>query len=572
VPTHSLSDWDLQEILNEIATRPSSELESETLEFKGYSSEQALHNAGDLPEELSALANHQGGVIVVGVKAENAVPFGNWDQQLAGWDDKPDDTAIRERLRGKLRPASVELHVKSRHLRERFYIVIGIAHPQDTLVSTSGGKFYIRDGRSSRPMTPEEVQLAVKSLRTYDWSADAVSCSALEALDPVALEEAHSEFCESRQIGPELDRMKFLEAIGATHHGELLRGGLMFLGKEDAIRTELGNHEYRFLWKTNVGELKINDVWTGCIWNAVKRAKGHFNSCNRIQAFTYKGQQFQAPLLDPIAFHEAYLNALVHRDYASVGMVSVLFTSDRLTVASPGGFYGGVTAENIAVHEPRHRNQTLAKILMTFHMVDRAGAGVLRMGLGSLKYGRSFPRFTETQGTVEVSMEAQYIKPPISVLALNNPETYGIAELLILNMVVDKGVAPIAQVLNGLSKLVGDPWGSAQEAIEKLGGVVELCGAQSGIFVRVTPRYKVFMQVEREFAPSRNSHKHVTLYKYLKRHGEASNANLRALLKHGSSSQTSSFLRHAKYVERAGSGPSARWFLVEPVSLPAQHP
>jgi len=151
----------------------------------------------------------------------------------------------------------------------------------------------------------------------------------------------------------------------------------------------------------------------------------------------------QAPLLDPIAFHEAYLNALVHRDYASVGMISALFTGDRMTISSPGGFYGGVTPENIAVHEPRHRNQTLAKILMTFHMVDRAGAGVLRMGLGSLRYGRSFPKFIETPGTVEVSMEAQYIKPPISLLALNNSENYGIAELLILNMVVDQGVTPI---------------------------------------------------------------------------------------------------------------------------------
>jgi len=94
-------------------------------------------------------------------------------------------------------------------------------------------------------------------------------------------------------------------------------------------------------------------------------------------------------------------------------------------------------------------------------------------------------------------------------------------------------------------------------------GVVEPCGTQSGIFIRVTPKWKAFLGVGREFAPSRNSEKHVALYRYLKRHGEASNANLRGVLKHASASQTSGFLRHAKYVERTGSGPSARWSLID---------
>jgi ATP-dependent DNA helicase RecG len=558
----NLFDWELRKLLADVATRPSSELESETIEFKGYATEQSLHNAKDLPEELSALANHKGGTIVVGVRAETEVQAGQWAQQIVGINGA-DPITVAERLRGKLKPA-VDLRVREANIDGKYFILIGIAHPRNTLVATSSGKVYIRDGRSSRPMAPDEIEAAVKALANYDWSADPIDLPAFESLDSTALSEAHAEFCARRGLSNLPDVPAFLEAIGATSNGALLRGGLMFLGKDDVIRESLGDYEYRFAWKTKAGALVENDVWSGCIWTAVKRSKQHFSKCNTVQQFKYKEDEttFSAPLLDETAFHEAYLNALVHRDYSSEGMVSVLFTGDQMTISSPGGFYGGVNAENIALHEPRHRNKLLARILMNYHMVDRAGMGVLRMGLGALRYGRSFPKFSEAPDGVEVSMEAQYLKIPVAALALRFKDTYGIAELLILNSVVETGVIPIADVLKGLARLIDNPWKATLGAIATLNGIVELCGTQSGIFIRVRPQWKSFMEVGREFNPSKNSDKHVTLFRYLKQHGTASNANLREALGHTHSSQTSSFLRHAKYVQRTGSGPSARWSLV----------
>ena len=57
---------------------------------------------------------------------------------------------------------------------------------------------------------------------------------------------------------------------------------------------------------------------------------------------------------------------------------------------------------------------------MTHNLVDRAGMGVLRMGLGSLKYGRAFPSFREQSDAVEVTMEAEYLRPGVAVLAIDN--------------------------------------------------------------------------------------------------------------------------------------------------------
>ncbi len=552
--------WEAKELLDKVERSPSSELESEVIEFKGYRDENAVYNSKDLSDELSALGNHKGGTLIIGVKDDTDVRHGDWPDQLVGISGI-DPIELKERLGGKLRPSGIVSVRDMTHLGKT-YVLIDIEHPRNSLVSTSSGKFYIREGRSSRPMSPEEVERAVKSLITYDWSADALEIDPIESLDPISLKDAIADFTQRRKLTGTPAESSFLESIGATRNGVLLRAGLLFLGKSDLISRYLGNFEYRFSWKTSSGQLLVNDVWSGCLWESVHRAKQHLAKCNKEEHFAYKEKTFSVPLLDETAFHEAFLNALVHRDYSSQGMVSVNFTNEALEIISPGEFYGGVTADNIALHAPRHRNPVLAKCLMSHQLVDRAGMGVLRMGLGSLKYGRSFPRFREMPESIEVAMEAKFLKSPITILALDNPD-YGIPELLILNTLHGVGSVSVTSLENMLARLVSSPWESIVAAVEKV-DAIELCGGPNGILVRVRDDWREFLEVGRLIRPSINSEKHVALFSYLKKWSTASNADLRAVLNYAHSSQASRFLRDAKYVERTGSGPSARWSLAAP--------
>jgi len=198
---------------------------------------------------------------------------------------------------------------------------------------------------------------------------------------------------------------------------------------------------------------------------------------------------------------------------------------------------------------------------MVHNLVDRAGMGILRMGLRSLMYGRGFPQFQEAPGSVEVTMDAQFLRPAITVLALDNQDRYGIPELLILNSVFERGYVSVRVLEEQLRRLVPSPWDALQHAVDRI-TAVEFCGSSEGVFVRVSREWMELLDVSRVFRVSSNSHKHVDLYKYLKRHGDASNADIRDVLDHSYSSQTSRFLRDAKYVERKGSGPSARWSLI----------
>jgi ATP-dependent DNA helicase RecG len=548
-----------KQLLDRLGQEPSDSLESDTLEFKHYSSEGALHNAKDLAEEISALANHKGGMILIGVRDSSNVMYGMWDDQLAGF-VRVDLHTTRERLRGKLKPF-LDLELCEINYAGKDYLVIRVPRCRDTLVATASGKVCIRDGKSSRPMTPDEIERAVKNLQDYDWSSELLEVSPASALNDAAVHESLVDFATRRQL-QQLDRPDFLEAIGATHNGMLTKSGLLFLGKTVAIREQLGTYEYRFSRKTSSGNLLVNEVWEDCLWETIKRGKTHFDNCNNIQPLEYEGKRYSVQLLDRIAFHEAYLNALVHRDYSVDGMVSVNFTGDRLVITSPGSFYGGVTSENIAKHEPRHRNKALAKMLMEYHLVDRAGMGVLRMSVNSLRYGRGFPSFVERGDSVEVAMQGEYLRPGIFVLATDQGANYGIPELLILNSVYEAGTIPVQSLTRQLAKAVDNPWDAVERAIGRLPSV-ELCGTRAGIFVRVKTEWAKFLKVNKTFRLTSASQKHVKLYQYLARHRTASNANIKAHLGFKQTSQTSAFLKSAAYVRRSGRGPSSVWALAD---------
>lgn len=548
-----------RQLLDHLCQEPSESLESDTLEFKYYCSEAALHNAKDLVEEISALANHKGGMIVIGVRDSSNVPRGMWGDQLAGF-AHVDLHTTRERLRGKLKPY-LDLDLHEIDHAGRNYLIIKVPHCRDSLVTTASGKVFIRDGKSSRPMTPDEIERAVKNLQDYDWSSELLDMSPEGALNDTALHETLSDFATRREL-QQLDRSNFLEAIGATHNGALTKSGLLFLGKPAVIRELLGTYEYRFSRKTSSGKLWINDVWEDCLWETIKRGKVHFDRCNNIGSFEDGGKHYPVQLLDKIAFHEAYLNALVHRDYSVDGMVSVNFTGDRLVITSPGSFYGGITSDNIAKHEPRHRNKALAKMLMEYHLVDRAGMGVLRMSINSLRYGRALPSFVERDDSVEVEMQGEYLRPGIFVLATEEGADYGIPELLILNSVYETGSVPVQSLTKQLAKIVDDPWDAVERAVKRLPSV-ELCGTRAGIFIRVKPEWARILKVTKVFRVTSASQKHVRLYQYLSRHRSASNADIKAYLGFKQTSQTSVFLKSASYVRRSGIGPSSVWALID---------
>lgn len=551
------STADVLTILSRVKAEPSDKIESETIEFKEFSSESALHNSKELAEEICALANCQGGVLIVGVKDTSNLQGNDWNKQLVGFKEI-DTTETEKRINGKLQ-SLINLRIENINFENNNYVAMYVIHNLESLVTTTSGKVCIREGRDSRPMTPEEVERAVKSLQNYDWSADILQRVELSALDETHVNEAFAKYKSLMEQEADPSKEDFLESVGVTHNGILTKGGLLFLGKPNHIRTHLGDYEYRFSWKEGTA-LKINEVWSGNIWNSLNKAKSLFEKCVTEIDIDFKGNKYKVPNLDPVAFHEAFLNAVVHRDYAVDGMITVEFSGNDLSITSPGTFYGEITTENIAYHSPRHRNKALARILMTYRFVDRAGMGILRMGVKSLVYGRRYPVFEETADSINVSMQAEYIKPAIFVLTHGKQQLF-LPDLILLNALSERAYVPLPECGDMITKVILDTSKAIIDFSNRWNTYLEICGTKEGILLRIKDNSVEFFDLHKTIKPPPNSDKFVKLFFMLKKHKWVSNEDVSTLLGYKQSQSTSRFLSDIEWIERSGKGIATKYKL-----------
>ena len=553
------STADVLTILSRVKSEPSDKIESETIEFKEFSSESSLHGSKELAEEICALANCQGGVLIVGVKDTSNLQGKEWNEQLVGFQEV-DTTETEKRINGKLQ-SLVNLRIENINFEGKNYVAMYVIHNLESLVTTTSGKVCIREGRDSRPMTPEEVERAVKSLQNYDWSADILQRVELSALDETHVNEAFSMYKSLMKQEADPSKEDFLESVGVTHNGILTKGGLLFLGKQNIIRNELGDYEFRFSWKEGT-DLKINEVWSGNIWNSLNKAKLLFEKCVTEIDIEFKGNKYKVPNLDPVAFHEAFLNAVVHRDYAVDGMITVEFSGNELSITSPGTFYGEITTENIAYHSPRHRNKALARILMTYRFVDRAGMGILRMGIKSLVYGRKYPLFVETADSINVSMQAEYIKPAIFVLTHGKQRLF-LPDLILLNTLSEKAYVSFPECADMIRKVIVDTSKAIIDFSNRWDTYLEICGTKEGILLRIKDNSVDFFDLHKTIKPPPNSDKFVKLFFMLKKHKWVSNEDVSTLLGYKQSQSTSRFLSGIEWIERSGKGIASKYKLSE---------
>lgn len=103
--------------------------------------------------------------------------------------------------------------------------------------------------------------------------------------------------------------------------------------------------------------------------------------------------------LPPRAVREAVLNGMVHRDWLQPDPVSITWVEadSALQVVSPGGFVGGISADNVLTQRYA-RSPALADLFSALRLIDKRGMGVDRMVREMLALGHRRPLIVEEPG------------------------------------------------------------------------------------------------------------------------------------------------------------------------------
>ncbi|WP_419637468.1 DNA glycosylase AlkZ-like family protein, partial [Thiolapillus sp.] len=189
------------------------------------------------------------------------------------------------------------------------------------------------------------------------------------------------------------------------------------------------------------------------------------------------------PNYDRRAFREAFVNALVHRDYSRLGAVHVMLDDDGLSISSPGGFVDGVTLQNLLTVAPQSRNPLLADIIKRIGLAERTGRGIDRIYEGMLRYGRPAPDYSQSNPyTVTVRMLSAEADLEFLKMILQHEEQTGgampIDSLIILSRLREERRLTTPDLIASVQK--SEP--AIRATLEKLleAGLVEAHGTGRG--------------------------------------------------------------------------------------------
>jgi len=197
-----------------------------------------------------------------------------------------------------------------------------------------------------------------------------------------------------------------LGVLAPDDGSRLTVAGLLLVGVEDALRRNLPGHEAIHMRMKSDTEYERRVDSRKPLLALLEQFTQAVEPHNRIFTLKMGLFHFEIPDFPEEVYREALLNALVHRDYEKPGPVYLRHFPDRIEIANPGGFYGGVTTDNVLGHEPVTRNRLLAEVLQRIRLVERAGMGVKRMYHIMLSYGKEPPGYEAAPDFVRVILRS----------------------------------------------------------------------------------------------------------------------------------------------------------------------
>jgi len=373
-----------------------------------------------LAESLVALANTDGGLIVLGVDVEGRPTGEIWEEEA--------ELALREAA-ALCRPP-VPTQFQSVELPAGRFIGIQVPRSLE-LHSLADGRVLVRRREENRPLTGEEIRTLAASRPTLDFETEAVPGARPGDLDRETLRE-YLDKREARTGSRVASVSELMYEVGATdREGNPTLIGLLLFGRNpQAFLPQSGVVFVKFPGVEPRGEdggigygrrAELN----GPLARIIERAWSIVFDEMRIGAMVSGLEREEVLEYPRFAVREALVNAVAHRDYRISGRrIEIRMYADRLEIISPGGLPGYMTLDNL-VDEHFSRNPRLVNGLFQWGYIEELGLGIDQMIEEMLQAGHPPPEFRATPHsfTVVLSNKRERSSTPKWTRSMNERQT-----------------------------------------------------------------------------------------------------------------------------------------------------
>jgi ATP-dependent DNA helicase RecG len=382
----------------------------------------------DLATYVSAIANMNGGHIVIGVKD------GTLD--IVGIENLHDYTpeTLPHRLLGACpnlssEGLSIEVYTTTDTGRTVWIVHVPKHLPRKPVYAHN--KAWQRSGDSLIELRPErEASILAEPLgKVEDWSAHICEGATLENLDPEAIRLARVEYITkhpnlSEEVAQWDDRT-FLNKAKLTLDSKITNSTLLLLGKPEAVHL-LSPAVPRITWV-----LKDHDgIEQGYehfgLPLLVSAQKVHVKIRNYKYRYMADSKLFPDEIdkYDPWIIYEALHNCIAHQDYAIGGRINVVEFPDKLVFSNVGSFIPE-NVENVIERDAPpelYRNPFLCQAMVEINMIDTIGSGIKRIYSKLRQRFFPMPNYKIEPTRVEVTIFGQILDERYAKLLAMNPE------------------------------------------------------------------------------------------------------------------------------------------------------
>jgi len=344
--------------------------EGEEVEFK-------LRVDRDTARALCGLANHRGGLLLIGVDNQGK-PAG-----------APRDSL--ERLNSLLGSIYTRPTVRAEWMELEGARVLVICVEAGGRVYRLGDDVYIRVGSSTRKASPEEIASLYAERAELRFDEVVREGLDINVLSRELLERYIGLAIRRGRVPQEARTWEFektLNALKAASGSSPTNAGLLMFSENPSKYIQ--GADIRVVVQDAEGRV-IDDKWfSSPLWLLVNKVADYLREEVMALGWEVRGpemERIELPEYPLEALREALVNAVTHRNYLTPGITLVKVTPEGISVENPGGFPPGVTPERPI---SRPRNPILADLMYRIGLVEEMGTGIRRMREACNKAGIIF--------------------------------------------------------------------------------------------------------------------------------------------------------------------------------------